>query len=65
MTTKSAIQLSKGDVIVAPDGSKHTVTEIQHHGLAGVLLTIVTDTGLSIDKTEFDAKADVYEIEEV
>ena len=59
--TRQANQLQAGDVIVAPDGSHHTVTEIEHHGLAAAWLTIVTDTGLRLDKSQDYAKLDTYD----
>ncbi|GAA3147421.1 MULTISPECIES: hypothetical protein [Rhodococcus erythropolis group] len=63
MIQRSAIQLSEGDVIVAEDGQRHTVTKIQNHGLEGAWLTIITDTGIKLDKSHVAAKLDVYDVE--
>ncbi|GAB4972197.1 MULTISPECIES: hypothetical protein [Mycobacterium] len=59
---RQANQLSVGDVIVAPDRTLHTVTHIDIHGLGAAWLTIHTDTGLSLDKTQEDAKLDTYDV---
>ena len=59
---RQANQISVGDVIIAPDQSRHTVTRIDIHGLAGAWLTLHTDTGLRIDKTQDDAKLDTYDV---
>ncbi|AOS94741.1 MULTISPECIES: hypothetical protein [Mycobacterium avium complex (MAC)] len=59
---RQANQLAVGDVIIAPDQSRHTVTKIDIHGLAGAWLTVHTDTGLHIDKTQDDAKLDTYDV---
>lgn len=61
-TTKIAHWLQTGDVIVAPDQSLHTVTEIQHHGLHAVWLTIITDTNLKLQKSLDQAKLDSYDV---
>jgi hypothetical protein len=62
MEIRSAHQLAVGDVIIAPDGSRHTITEIQHPELERVWLTIVTDTGVSINKSRNDANLDDYNV---
>jgi hypothetical protein len=59
---RQANQLSEGDIIVAPDHTRHVVTGIVIHGLSAAWLTITTDTGLSIDKTEAAAKLDTYDV---
>ncbi|ULD39024.1 hypothetical protein [Rhodococcus qingshengii] len=63
MIQRTAIQLSVGDVIVADDGKRHAVTDIQKHGLEGAWLTIVTDTGIKLDKSRVAAKLDTYDVE--
>jgi hypothetical protein len=60
--TKQANQLSVGDVIVGPKNSRHVVTEIVHHGLAAAWLSIHTDTGLKLDKSQDEAKLDTYDV---
>ena len=62
MITRQANQLTAGDIIVAPDGSRHTVTRIDHHGLAAAWLTIHTDTGLVLDKSQDAARLDTYDV---
>lgn len=62
MEVRTAHQLTPGDVIVAPDGVRHTVAEILHPELERVWLTIVTDTGLVINKSRNDAKLDDYNV---
>ncbi|OBK36968.1 hypothetical protein A5658_04725 [Mycobacterium sp. 1245111.1] len=66
MTAKTIVrqanQLSEGDVIIAPDQTRHVVTRIVIHGLSAAWLTISTDTGLSIDKTQVAAKLDTYDV---
>lgn len=62
MMERTAIQLSVGDVIVAPDGTQHTVTDIQRHELEGAWLTIITDTGMKLDKSRNQAKLDTYNV---
>ena len=62
MISKQANQLRVGDIIVAPDTSRHTVTRIDHHGLAGAWLTIHTDTGLALNKTPDAARLDSYDV---
>nr|WP_155921781.1 hypothetical protein [Mycolicibacterium sp. CBMA 213] len=59
---RQANQLAAGDVIIAPDQSRHVVTDITVHGLAGAWLTITTDTGLRIDKSQDGAKLDTYTV---
>ena len=59
---KLAHWLETGDVIVAPDRSLHTVTEIQHHGLHAVWMTISTDTGLKLQKSLDQAHLDSYDV---
>ncbi len=59
---RQANQLAAGDVIIAPDRSRHVVTDITVHGLVGAWLTITTDTGLTIDKTQDGAKLDTYTV---
>ena len=59
---RQANQLTVGDVIVAPDNTRHTVIHIDVHGLAAAWLTIHTDTGLAIDKSQVDAKLDTYDV---
>lgn len=59
---KMAHWLQVGDVIVAPDRSQHTVTEIQHHGLAALHMSIRTDTGLLLNKSVDEAKLDWYDV---
>ncbi|WP_236737423.1 hypothetical protein [Mycolicibacterium llatzerense] len=49
-------------MIIAPDQSRHTVTDVTVHGLAGAWLTITTDTGLQIDKSQAAAKLDTYTV---
>ena len=62
MITKRANQLHLGDTIVAPDGSRHTVTAIDWHGLAGAWLSIHTDTGLRLDKDQNTASLHTYDV---
>lgn len=61
-TPKQANQLVAGDVIIAPDNSQHVVTEVVVHGLGAAWLTIHTDTGLKLDKTQDAAKLDTYDV---
>lgn len=61
-TVKQANQLVVGDVIIAPDDSQHVVTEVAVHGLAGAWLTIHTDTGLKLDKSQDEARLDGYDV---
>ena len=62
MICRQANQLRPGDVILAPDSSRHTVTAIEWHGLAGAWLTIVTDSGLRLNKTQDESKLDTYDV---
>jgi hypothetical protein len=59
---KQANQLQINDIIAAPDSSQHRVTAIEHHGLAGAWLTIHTNTGLALTKTQDEAKLDTYNV---
>jgi hypothetical protein len=59
---KQANQLDRNDVIIAADSSRHVVADVTVHGLAAAWLTIKTDTGLSIDKTQDAAKLDTYDV---
>ena len=59
---RQANQLSTGDVIVDPAGSRHEVVSITIHGLSAAWLTFTTDTGLTIDKTQDAARLDTYEV---
>ncbi|WP_346417907.1 hypothetical protein [Mycolicibacterium conceptionense] len=60
--TKQANQLNVGDVIIDPSNSRHVVTDIVHHGLAGAWLSIHTDTGLKLDKSQDESKLDTYDV---
>lgn len=61
-TVKQANQLVAGDIIIAPDKTQHVVTEVVVHGLGAAWLTIHTDTGLKLDKSQEAAKLDVYDV---
>jgi hypothetical protein len=52
--------LREGDVIVAPDGSEHTVTA--HDKLDFNCVTFHTDTGLRVHLTWYEAKSFVYDV---
>lgn len=57
--TKAALLLRVGDVITAPDGSRHTVTS--HHQVDGISVTFTTDTGHRFHKSWYEALADTYD----
>lgn len=51
--TKTAIQLNRGDIVVAPDGTYHRVTEWT--SFPQMMVSFRTDTGLNIDVPWIDA----------
>jgi hypothetical protein len=57
---KSALLLREGDVIVAPDGSRHTV--VDRCQLDFNCVSVWTDTGAHLLKSWFEAKADTYDV---
>jgi hypothetical protein len=59
--TLPLIHLHVGNVIVGPDGSEHTVTEVDLN--APVSASFRTDTGLNITHPWEDAKRVTYDVQ--
>ncbi|WP_301851024.1 hypothetical protein [Rhodococcus pyridinivorans] len=60
MVLRTAMELTINDVIIAPDGSRHTVKEIDRPETERAWLTIHTDTKLAISKDKATAGSDTY-----
>lgn len=60
--SRSAIQLSIGDRIVAPDGAVHTVTSVEQFDLGNGITTFTTDTGIELTKQGYERREPAYDI---
>lgn len=59
---RSAIQLSVGDRIVAPDGVVHTVTSVEQFNVGNGITAFTTDTGIEITKQGYGRREPAYDI---
>jgi hypothetical protein len=62
-TTRSAIQLSIGDRITAPDGAVHTVTGVEHYDVGLGITDIDTDTGIHLTKHGYERMERIYDVQ--